>query len=268
MPGGTVNGQSKSNAGQKSPGSLAKNGQASTGASTAKTTSGKPGSGTAASGQSTAGASKPVSVPPAAAAAIQPPASPAGLHQNIITTIFWAGETADASNAYITNTMSAWDEKWQEHFGGVDDPANRNGYLPAGFTPLENTFYFALPYNDYTEGGRKASAGLCSAVSGVSSPSTSWCKNAWIKITKGSKTAYAQWQDVGPLQEDDVDYVFGTAQPKNIWGAKAGLDVSPAVRDYLGLQDVDRTSWSFVSAGAVPAGPWKDRVTTSGTYWE
>lgn len=194
---------------------------------------------------------------------------PNGNHDNVITTIFWAGEAADASNAYITNTMSAWDEKWQEHFGGYDDPDRRNGYYPAGFTPKENPFYFALPYNDYDENGRRrADAGNCSAVTGVTSPHTSWCKNAWIKITKGGKSAYAQWQDVGPMHEDDAGYVFGTAKPKNTWGAKAGLDVSPAVRDYLGLQGIDTTSWTFVHASAVPAGPWKNIVTTSGVYWE
>ncbi len=165
--------------------------------------------------------------------------------------------------------MSAWDEKWEQHYGGYDDPSKRSGYLPAGFTPLENPFYFALPYNDYDENGnRRPNANHCTAFTGVNSSSTSWCKNAWIKITKGGKTAYAQWQDVGPLGEDDSAYVFGTARPKNTWGAKAGLDVSPAVRDYLGLQDVDNTSWSFISAGSVPAGPWKNIVTTSGVHWE
>ncbi len=204
-----------------------------------------------------------------AAAVSAPPPAPAGLHTNIITTIFWAGETADASNAYISNVPSAWDEKWEQHYGGYDNPNSRNGYAPAGFTPLENPFYFALPYNDYDSNGqRKASAGHCSAVTGVTSAGTSWCKNAWIQISKGGKTAYAQWQDVGPLQEDDVDYVFGSAPSKNTWGAKAGLDVSPAVRDYLGLQGIDTTSWAFVSAGSVPAGPWKNTVTTSGVYWE
>jgi hypothetical protein len=193
-----------------------------------------------------------------------PPVSAQGLHDNIITTIFWVGEAADASNAHISNAQSAWDGNWEAHFGGFDDPDNRNGYYPAGFTPNENPFYAALPYNDLDEeGDRKPTAGNCpNTSSGIS-----WCKNAWIKITKGGKAAYAQWQDVGPLQEDDVAYVFGSAAPKNTWGAKAGLDVSPAVRDYLGLSDIDRTSWSFVSAASVPAGPWKNIVTTNPGGW-
>jgi hypothetical protein len=192
------------------------------------------------------------------------PVSPQGWHDNIIVTIFWVGEAAGPENANISNAQSAWDGNWQAHYGGYDDPNNRNGYYPAGFTPSENPFYFALPYNDLDEqGDRKGSAGNCPNTSNT----ISWCKNAWIKITKGGKTAYAQWQDVGPLQEDDTAYVFGSSAPKNTWGAKAGLDVSPAVRDYLGLSDVDRAGWSFVSAGSVPGGPWKNIVTTSQGGW-
>jgi hypothetical protein len=34
------------------------------------------------------------------------------------------------------------------------------------------------------------------------------------------------------------------------------LDVSPAVRDYLGLQPTDVTDWKFVDFSEVPHGPW------------
>ena len=36
----------------------------------------------------------------------------------------------------------------------------------------------------------------------------------------------------------------------------AGLDVSPAVRDYLGMNDTDVTDWKFVDFAEVPNGPW------------
>jgi hypothetical protein len=36
----------------------------------------------------------------------------------------------------------------------------------------------------------------------------------------------------------------------------AGLDVSPAVRDYLGLKETDVTEWKFVDFSEVPRGPW------------
>ena len=34
------------------------------------------------------------------------------------------------------------------------------------------------------------------------------------------------------------------------------MDVSPAVRDYLGLQPTDVTDWKFVDFSEVPHGPW------------
>jgi hypothetical protein len=36
----------------------------------------------------------------------------------------------------------------------------------------------------------------------------------------------------------------------------AGLDISPAVRDYLGLKQTDVTDWRFVDFSEVPRGPW------------
>lgn len=229
----------------------------SKGAAKSGTTSGAAAGSAATSKATPAPAAKPAAPAPAPAA----PAANGITHSNIVTTIFWVGEGATSDNDFITNSMSAWDESWQANYGGIDSPTSRSGYRPANFTPRENPFYVALPYNDFTDSGvRKANAKSCP---NVAATSTSWCKNSWIKITKGAKTVYAQWQDVGPMLEDDTDYVFGTAQPKNTWGAKAGLDVSPAVRDYLGLGDVDRTSWTFVSASSVPAGPWRDIVTTN-----
>ena len=69
------------------------------------------------------------------------------------------------------------------------------------------------------------------------------------------------------MQTNDAAYVFGDARPANTNLSRAGLDVSPAVHDYLGLQDVDKTDWQFISPGTVPAGPWRQIVTTSGLYW-
>jgi hypothetical protein len=185
-------------------------------------------------------------------------------HLNIITTEFWAGEEADSSNGNISNSPSAWDEQWKTHFGGTDSPNSRNGYLPAGFSPKENPFYFALPYNDFDDSGkRKATAGSCANGHNPSLANYSWCKNAWIVIRHNGKAVYAQWEDVGPFEEDDFAYVFGGSTPKNKQGEKAGLDVSPAISDYLGLSGSDKCDWSFVSFGNVPDGPWKQIVTSS-----
>ena len=192
------------------------------------------------------------------------------VHHNISTTYFWVGEEADADNKNISNSPSAWDEQWAQHFGGVDDPKKRNGFVVAKFAPKENSFYFALPYNDFDENGDRKKD-VNSVIPWASSKkwgaTESICKNQWIKITRGGKVAYAQWEDVGPFKEDDQAYVFGTANPKSKTNDNAGLDVSPAVHDFLGLGDVDKTDWQFIDASQVPDGPWKTTTTTSQINW-
>lgn len=68
---------------------------------------------------------------------------------------------------------------------------------------------------------------------------------------------YAQWEDCGPFRTDHFQYVFGNERPKPNLNHGAGLDVSPAVRDYLGLQPTDVTDWQFVEVKDIPAGPWR-----------
>jgi hypothetical protein len=68
--------------------------------------------------------------------------------------------------------------------------------------------------------------------------------------------AYAQWSDCGPFRTDHWQYVFGNERPKPNLNQGAGLDVSPAVRDYLGLGSKDVTDWKFVEFREVPFGPW------------
>jgi hypothetical protein len=93
-------------------------------------------------------------------------------------------------------------------------------------------------------------------------------KNRWIQITAApggvSKTVYAQWEDVGPFNEHDGSYVFGSAAPAS---SRAGLDISPAARDYLGMGGSTTSSWRFVEYSEVPTGPWKNTVTTSAPDW-
>lgn len=186
--------------------------------------------------------------------------------KSVMTTLFWVGETADADNAYITNVASYWDEKWQEHYGGIDSPNCREGFLPCGFRPRENPFYFALPYAEYDESGvLKTSA---ATIPWAGKDNRALLKNRWIAVTHAGNTCYAQWQDVGPNGEDDYSYVFGTAKPINTFGVRAGLDVSPALWKCLQMSDNDVTTWAFVDESLVPMGPWKDTVTTSGISWE
>lgn len=193
------------------------------------------------------------------------------IHENISVTLFWVGEKASDDNKNISNKSSAWDDEWRDHYGGVDSPEKRNGYFPAKFTPKENPFYFALPYNDFDKKGeRKKDAVRIIPWAKDKKPgdTDSYCKNRWIKIMKNDKTAYAQWEDVGPFKEDDSDYVFGGAEPQSRTNKHAGLDVSPAVHDYLGISEKDTINWQFVEFSDVPDGPWKKIVTKSNICWK
>jgi hypothetical protein len=177
-----------------------------------------------------------------------------------MTTIFWIGEDANAENAFIPNYASFWDPHWLKNFGGVDSPAHRNGYMPSAFTPKQNPFYVALPYGETKENGAlKESAKMIPGYGGGKEPLT---KNRWVEIRRNGKSCFAQWQDVGPYEADDFDWVFGGAtKPKNTFGLKAGLDISPAVAEYLGMHDSGIAEWRFVEEKGLPDGPWKIIVT-------
>lgn len=192
-----------------------------------------------------------------------------GWHRDIRATVFWIGEDASRDNGGIANQASAWDEDWMRHFGGVDDPDVRHSLGPA-FVPQENPFYVALPYNDFDEDGeRRADARTQVPWAGATAwpADHSMVKNHWIELRAGDRVAYAQWEDVGPFLEDDAAYVFGTAAPRNTVDQRAGIDLSPSVRDALGVDDVALVDWRFVDAADVPAGPWTAVVTTSQITW-
>ena len=89
-------------------------------------------------------------------------------------------------------------------------------------------------------------------------PTVSTCKDRWVAIHKANRTVYAQWEDAGPFRTDHWQYVFGNERPKPNLNRGAGLDVSPAVRDYLGLKETDVTDWRFVDFREVPRGPWSN----------
>ncbi len=177
--------------------------------------------------------------------------------RDIVTTTFWVGEKPTRNNP-VPNHASSWDGKWAKHYGGYDDPNNRDGYLPANFTPHQNPFYVALPYNDKRINGHKAEARKVIPwfEEEYEGPHKSVCKGRWIAIKYGNKACYAQWEDAGPFRTDHWEYVFGNERPKPNLNNGAGLDVSPAVRDYLGMGSTDVTSWRFVEFEEVPFGPW------------
>ncbi|MBV8330447.1 MAG: hypothetical protein JO251_20880 [Verrucomicrobia bacterium] len=172
----------------------------------------------------------------------------------IVSTVFWVGETGAGS----ANTQSAWDRSWMSNYGGIDDPVRRDGYEPAAFRPLENPFYVALPYCDIQAGRLKPEVvkvvpWFNAEFRGVE---RSVCKGRWVEIRHGLRTCFAQWQDVGPFRTDSVKYVFGDDRPNPNANRDAGIDVSPAVRDYLGLRSMDSVDWRFIEQALVPVGPW------------
>lgn len=196
------------------------------------------------------------------------PANLPPVYKSAVTTQFWVGESADESNGFIANDQSYWDASWQEHYGGVDGPMCREGYHPCAFTPLENPFYFALPYGEYAEDSDKLKRSVLSVPWFLVNGTELLLKNRWIEVMYGGKTCYGQWQDVGPFLTDDANYVFGNASASNTFGEKAGLDISPALWDCLALEDNKVTKWRFVDVSQVPGGPWKEIITTSGIDWE
>lgn len=180
--------------------------------------------------------------------------------RRIVTTVFWIGEEP-AKNNPVPNDKSSWDVRWVHNYGGFDnpDPSGRRGYIPAAFIPRQNPFYVALPYNDVSGGRTKPEAAKVIPwfKDSFVRPGASVCKSRWIAIHHRGRIAYAQWEDVGPFRTDHWEYVFGDERPAPNRNGGAGLDVSPAVRDYLGMKGKDVADWKFVDVSQVPPGPWR-----------
>lgn len=183
----------------------------------------------------------------------------AGWKVNITTTVFWVGEQAAVNNP-VPNDKSAWDGGWRSSYGGYDNPnpGARVNFIPLNFLPRQNPFYVALPYNDVDNHHTKREAAQVIPWfrSSFVRDGQSVCKGRWLAIRHGNRVCYAQWEDVGPFATDHWQYVFGNDRPRPNRNRDAGLDVSPAVRDYLGLGGLDVCDWKFVDFRSVPSGPW------------
>ena len=185
----------------------------------------------------------------------------------VTCTVFWIGELPSARNP-TPNNKSSWDQQWSANFGGYDDPDPGNRianhttgeFRPKGFIPKLNPFYVALPYNDVT-GSRRHKPEASRVIPWFSrmrpEPGETVCKGRWIQIFRGGRSCYGQWEDCGPWETDDWEFVFGSKPPKTKQNGAAGIDLSPAIRDYLGLKSGEKVHWRFVEAGQVPYGPWK-----------
>jgi hypothetical protein len=178
----------------------------------------------------------------------------------IVTTTFWIGEPAGGNNP-VHNFSSSWDLNWEQSYGGYDNPspASRRNFVPVNFVPRQNPFYIALPYNDVTRGSTKPEAKVVIPwfKEAFTDEGKSVCRDRWVAIRNSTgKVCYAQWGDCGPFRTDHWQYVFGNEKPKPNLNQGAGLDISPAVRDYLGLSGTDVTDWKFVDFKDIPNGPW------------
>jgi hypothetical protein len=186
---------------------------------------------------------------------------------HITATIFWCGEQPTPRNP-TPNCKSSWDTQWSINFGGYDDPNPENRiadhamgeFRPKGFIPKLNPFYIALPYNDvmrYNQHKPEASRVIPWFTRMNPAPGKTVLKGRWLQIYAGGRSCYAQWEDCGPWVTDDWEYVFGDKPPMTRQNNAAGIDLSPAVRDYLGMRSGQKVHWRFVEASQVPYGPWK-----------
>ena len=166
---------------------------------------------------------------------------------DITATTFCVGEPPTPNDP--GNLASAWDSKW------------------IATSKSQNPFYVALPYNDVAGGHTKPEARSIIPwfKQAFVRDGQSVLKDRWIAIRKGSRVCYAQWEDVGPFQVDHWQYVFGKERPRPNVNRDAGIDLSPAVSNYLRVSGMDQCDWKFVEAKGIPQGPWKYRG--NGLLW-
>jgi len=180
---------------------------------------------------------------------------------DIMTTKFWIGEGSSPISS-TTNVASAWDEDWRHNNGGSDAPDDRDSFLPSSHAARLNPFYVALPFNDLAfpdKARRWLPSGWYRPMK--DGKQVSACKDRWVEIkNEQGRVCFAQWEDVGPLRYDHAEYVFGDERPDTYTSEglnHAGLDVSPAVADYLNITGKNCiTRWRFVDDSDVQPGEW------------
>ncbi len=198
-------------------------------------------------------------------------------HNDILATQFYIGETG------LSGT-TAWDCHAVSHYGGIDSPFGRNGFLPS-FIPKENPFYLALPYTDIGQDGSHKKDIPWYDAKLDTGDGYSFLKNRWVEVTRNDKICYGQYEDsltpdildstgqrIGYGKPNYFDYVFGSAPTTH-----PGIDISPALSDCLGMRDPSDTqfghtdapvSWTFVKDSEVPSGAWKNIITATPVSWD
>lgn len=187
-----------------------------------------------------------------------PPTADTSWHQGIATTVFWMDPGAKPAGPRSLNAPS----------GNLDLTEARDAHAAPA-----NPFYVALPFDDLKHpdlAEQWVPASWRSKESGSgSSPwqsvhtrtgtvqarweKTSACLGRWVELRNATgRVCFARWMDVGPIRDDDAPYVLGRALPQE----SRGLDVSPAVSQYLGVRNLDQVSWRFVDEKDVLKGQW------------
>ena len=164
---------------------------------------------------------------------------------------FWIGEGSDGRERLEREVDSG-------PTAGPDSPSNRNGYAAGTHASSVNTFYVALPFNDLTypeKGPALASARLAATPRPMRRrhrPARTG--GSRVKNAHGDVLLRDNGRTSGPFRSDDAEYVFGSNPPKD---KNAGISVSPAVAEYLALNDKNPVvSWRFSNAEDVRPGPW------------
>jgi hypothetical protein len=79
----------------------------------------------------------------------------------------------------------------------------------------------------------------------------------WVECRHDGRVCYIQVADCGPFRTDSFAYVFQGARPDPNRNHDAGIDLSPAAYEFLGMADNQLVSWRFVSPASIPIGPWR-----------
>jgi hypothetical protein len=214
--------------------------------------------------------------------------------KSAIASTFYIHEPAGSSNAGISNVPTAWDDLASKDYGvpdgwgpinGVSGPTfKRRGLCPAAGIPKEGLAYVAIQVVDHD--GRiykkafpwvKYAARFLPQLrkfkDGHFADWQSPFKNLWVEVHYHGLVAYGQVEDTGPSKftdgrAADFPYVFGRARhTKNRYGLHAGIDLSPALTDYLGTDGGARVTWRIIPSDLVPNGWWKDKQFHGPPNW-
>ena len=183
-----------------------------------------------------------------------------------MTTIFWIGERPTARNP-VPNNRSAWDANWARNYGGYDnpDPRFRSNFIPIGMFPRQNPFYCALPYCDIIRGKTKPEVSVVPWFRDCfEKPGKSVLKGRWVAIHHAGQNLFRPVGGLRSIPDRPLAVCLWKQsggsiidRPRPNLNRGAGLDISPAARDYLRMEKNDICDWKFVDSTSVPDGPWK-----------